>query len=75
MNTIEPDPRCRCTSPHGNADTDGICSHCRPKFEAAYEAGCRRCGEPGDPRSRDEDNLCVKCQNDEPGDSYYEGRG
>lgn len=32
------DPRCKCRPVHGNADTDGICKHCRPKVEAAQEA-------------------------------------
>lgn len=71
----QPDPRCKCRQVHGNADTDGICSFCRPAFEAAYEAGCAICGEPGDPRSRSEDNLCAACEPEEPGDAFYEGRG
>jgi hypothetical protein len=32
------DPRCTCRQVHGNADTDGICKHCRPKVEASMEA-------------------------------------
>lgn len=46
----------------------GNCTRCGG---GGTERTCHTCGESGDVQ----DGLCVACRPDEPGDSFYEGRG
>lgn len=64
----EPDPLCTCRTVHGNADDDGICSHCHAR-------GVRICSRCEEPAKVNEDGECPSCADREPGDSHYEDTG